>query len=165
MKIFRPDFYLENIFSVTPDFCVNQGIKALLLDVDNTLCIFHTDYPLDGILDWIEKMQESGIKLYILSNAKGDRLKRFAEKVNLPYFYMSMKPLPFKIKKAVKNLNFKRSETALIGDQIFTDILGGNLAGTKTVLLDYIQAEASKFFKIKRYFERKIKSKLKRGDY
>lgn len=163
MKIFKPDYYIKNIFDLNATFCKQNNIKALLLDVDNTLCIYHDDTPLDGVKEWIAKMESEGIRLYILSNAKGERLKRFAKKVQLPYFYMSMKPLPFKIKKAVKNMSLKRDEVALVGDQIFTDILGGNLAGAKTVLVDYIQAENSKFFKIKRYFENKIKLKLKRS--
>lgn len=164
MKILKPDFYFKNIFEITPDFCKKHCVKALLLDVDNTLCVFHADCADDSVIQWINEMKSKGIRLYILSNGKGDRLKKFSEYVNLPCFYMSMKPLPFKIKKAIKNMNLKNKEVAIIGDQIFTDILGGNLTGTKTVLVDYIEAENSKFFKVKRYFEKKIKSKLKRGD-
>ena len=164
MKIFKPDFYLKNIFSLTPEFCKNNGIKALLLDADNTLCIYHTNYPVDGVLEWINKMQKADIKLYILSNSKPERLKIFAKNVNLPYFYMSLKPLPFKTLKAVKALGFDKQEVALVGDQLFTDVLGGKFAGIKTIWLDYIREEESKFFKFKRKIEKRIKKNLKRSD-
>ncbi len=164
MKIYKPDFYLKNIFLVTPEFCQKNGIKALLLDADNTLCIYHTNYPVKGVKEWINQMQKKGIKLYILSNAKPERLKTFARNVNLPYFYLSLKPLPFKTIKAVKNLGYKRKEVALIGDQMFTDIIGGNLAGVRTVWVDYIEPEESKFFKFKRKIEKRIKKSLKRSD-
>ena len=164
MKIFKPDFYLKNIFSINVDFLKKNNIKALLLDADNTLCIFHTDVPVDGVLEWIDKVKSSGIELHILSNAKPHRLTTFAKNVNLPYFYMSMKPLPFKINKAIKKLGFKKNEVALVGDQLFTDILGGNLAGIKTIWLDYIQLEKGWTFKLKRKIEKMFKRKLKRGD-
>jgi len=164
MKIFKPNFYLKNIFSVDVDFLKKNNIKALLLDADNTLCIFHTDTPVDGVLEWIDEVKSAGIELHILSNAKPHRLTTFANNVNLPYFYMSMKPLPFKISKAVKKLGFKKYEVALVGDQLFTDILGGNLAGVKTIWLDYIQMEDGWTFKFKRRIEKILKKNYKRGD-
>ncbi len=164
MRIFKPSFYLKNIFSIDVDFLKKNNIKALLLDADNTLCIFHTDFPVDGVLEWIEMMKSNGIDLHLLSNAKPKRLTKFAENVNLPYFYLSMKPLPFKISKAVKKLGFKKDEVALVGDQIFTDILGGNLAGINTIWLDYIKIEDGWTFRFKRKIENILKKNYKRGD-
>lgn len=164
MSIFKPDFYLKNIFSITPEFLKNNNIKALLLDADNTLCIYHTDVPVDGVMEWIEEIKSSGIQLHILSNGKPGRLTTFSNNVNLPCFYMSLKPLPFKISKAIKTLGFQKNDVALVGDQMFTDILGGNLAGIKTIWLDYIQIEESKVFKFKRKIENMIKKNLIRGD-
>ncbi len=164
MSIFKPDFYLKNIFSVTPEFLVKNNIKALLLDADNTLCIYHDNAPVDGVLEWIDEVKSAGTELHICSNGKPGRLTDFAENVKLPCFYMSLKPLPFKINKAVRKLGFKKNEVALVGDQMFTDILGGNLAGIKTIWLDYIQIEESKTFRFKRKIEDKIKLKLRRDD-
>ncbi len=160
----KPTFYLPSIFSITPEFLKKQGIKALLLDADNTLCIFHTDYPVDGVVEWISLMKENDIDLHILSNAKPGRLTRFANNVNLPYFYMSLKPLPFKISKAVKKLGLSKQDVALVGDQLFTDILGGNLSGLKTIWLDYIEIEQGWSFKFKRKIENLFKKKWKRSE-
>lgn len=164
MSIFKPDFYFKNIFSVTPEFLKENNIKALLLDADNTLCIYHSEVPIEGVMEWINEMKSSGIELHILSNGKPGRLTTFSNNVNLPCFYMSLKPLPFKILKAIKKLGFKREDVALVGDQMFTDILGGNLAGIKTIWLDYIKIEESKTFRFKRSIEKKIKQKLRRDD-
>ena len=76
---------------------------------------------------------------------------------------MSMKPLPFKINKAIKKIGVKKSETAIVGDQFFTDILGGKAAGIKTVWVDMIQPETQLSFRIKRKIERLITKKLKWG--
>lgn len=164
MSFFKPDFYFKNIFSVTPEFLKDNNIKALLLDADNTLCIYHTDVPVEGVTEWINEMKSAEIDLHILSNGKPGRLTTFANNVNLPCFYMSLKPLPFKIIKAIKKLRFKKSEVALVGDQMFTDVLGGNLAGVKTIWLDYIKIEESKTFLFKRNIENKIKHNLRRDD-
>lgn len=164
MSIFKPDYYFKNIFSVTPEFLKENNIKALLLDADNTLCIYHTDIPVEGVTEWIDKIRSAGVELHILSNGKPGRLTRFADNVNLPCFYMSLKPLPFTILKAIKKLGFKRKDVALVGDQMFTDILGGNLSGIKTIWLDYIKIEDSRTFRFKRNIENKIKSKLRRDD-
>ena len=151
MSIFKPTFYINNI-------------KVLLLDADNTLCIYHTNYPVDGVKEWIEIIKSSGIELYIVSNGKPGRLTEFANNVNLKCFYMSLKPLPLKINKVIKKLMFNKNEVALVGDQMFTDVLGGNLAGIKTIWLDYIQIESSKTFRFKRKIEDRVKKKLRRDD-
>ena len=88
LPILRPTYICKNVFDITPQRLKSLGIKALLLDVDNTLAIYHTDVPVDGVQRWIEQMREGGIDLHILSNAKPKRLTRFANNVGLPYFYM-----------------------------------------------------------------------------
>lgn len=159
MAIFKPFLMLKSIFDITPELLSEMGIKALLLDVDNTMAIYHTDVPIDGIDKWIDAMKSSGIDLHILSNAKPKRLTRFANNVNLPFFCMSLKPLPFKINKAIKALGVKKSEVALVGDQMFTDILGGNLANIKTIWLEIIEPETKLSFKIKRKIEKIMRRK------
>lgn len=164
MSFIKPTYMCKNIFDITPKMCRDLGIRALLLDVDNTLAIYHTDVPVDGVNDWIKNMKNEGISLHILSNAKPKRLTRFAENVGLPYFYMSLKPLPFKINKAIKKLGFEKSEVALVGDQLFTDIIGGNLAKIKTFWLEIIEPETKFSFRVKRKIENKYRKKIERKD-
>lgn len=162
MAVFKPNLMLKNIFAVTPKLLKKYDINALLLDVDNTLAIYHDNKAVSGVDEWIKSMRENGIELYVLSNAKPKRLAKFANSVDLPYFYMSLKPLPFKINKAIKKLGVDKQNVALVGDQMFTDILGGNLANVFTIWLEIIEPEDKLSFKIKRKIEEKMRKKYKK---
>ena len=124
--------------------------------MDNTLSTHHGEVLTDGLESWLSAMRENGIRLIILSNSKQARVEPFAAKINLPFISMGLKPLPFKFSSARKILGTKRHEIAIVGDQIFTDTLGGNLYGVTTILLDPIKLESSKSFKFKRKIERAV---------
>jgi HAD superfamily phosphatase (TIGR01668 family) len=134
---------------------------SLILDVDNTLSTQHGHILTEGLPEWLELMNNSGIKLIILSNSKEDRVKPFAEKINLPYISLGLKPLPSGYIKALNALGTKRRETAIVGDQIFTDVLGGRMVGVRTILLTPIKLETTWGFRFKRSIERILIKLLK----
>ena len=115
-----------------------------------------------GLPEWLSKMKENGISLFILSNAKKERAKRFADSVGLPVVGLAAKPLPFGYLKAVKSLKVKRKNAAMVGEQVFTDILGGKLSGVKTILVTDITPEDKLNFKIKRSLEKKLLKRWKK---
>ena len=154
--LLKPDIKLNRVTDISTDLLKKYGIKALILDVDNTLSTHHGEVLTDGLEDWLKRMREGGIGLVILSNSKQARVEPFAAKINLPFISMGLKPLPFKFSSARKLLGTKRRETAIVSDQIFTDTLGGNLYGVTTILLDPIKLESSKSFKFKRKIERAV---------
>ena len=154
--LLKPDIKLTRVTDISAELLAKYGIKALILDVDNTLSTHHGEVLTDGLEDWLQKMKKNGVKLVILSNSKQTRVEPFANKINLPFISMGLKPLPFKFSSARKLLGTKRRETAIVGDQIFTDTLGGNLYGVTTILLDPIKLESSKSFKFKRKIERAV---------
>lgn len=154
--LLKPNIKLNRVTDISAPILKKYGIKALILDVDNTLSTHHGEVLTDGLEDWLQKMQKNGVKLVILSNSKQARVEPFANKINLPFISMGLKPLPFKFSSALKVLGTKRHETAIVGDQIFTDTLGGNLYGVTTILLDPIKLESSKSFKFKRKIERVV---------
>ena len=151
--LLKPNIKLKRVTDINIKLLNKYGIKALILDVDNTLSTHHGEVLTEGLKDWLKIMQKNGIKLVILSNSKQARVEPFAKKINLPFISMGLKPLPFKFSSARRLLGTKRKETAIVGDQIFTDTLGGNLYGVKTILLDPIKLESSKSFKFKRKIE------------
>lgn len=161
IMIFKPDIRLDRITEITPDMLRRRGISALILDVDNTLSTHHGQQLAEGLSDWLSVMKKNGIGLTVLSNSTDKRLKPFAEKIGLDYISMGLKPLPFGYFRALKRLNAKKCEAAIVGDQIFTDVLGGHLAGVKTVLLTPIKPEASLRFRAKRRAERWLIKKMK----
>lgn len=152
--MFKPNYILNSVTDITPEFLKDNNIDALLLDVDNTLSVAHGNKALkNGVPEWLSLMRENDVPMMILSNAKTKRAKLFADSVALDVIGMSAKPLPLGYIKAVRKLRLKRKNVAMVGDQIFTDVLGGKISGVKTVFVTDITPEDTNFFKIKRYFE------------
>ncbi len=156
MKLFVPDEMFERITAITPEYLKENGIEALLLDVDNTLSEHHAGVPADGVEEWIERMTVAGTALMIVSNSKEERIKPFADRIGLPYEALSLKPLGKGIGRALRRLGVDRKRTALAGDQIFTDVLGARLCGIRVLFLRYIRLEDGKSFKLRRALEKKI---------
>lgn len=154
--LLKPDIKLDRITDITYDLLTKFSINALLLDVDNTMSTHHGMVLTDGLTKWLEDMKKSGIKLCILSNSKKKRVEPFAEKIGLDFISLGLKPLPSGFIRGAKRLGEKRCNIAIVGDQIFTDTLGGNLSGLKTILLTPIKPESSLRFRFKRKLEKLV---------
>ena len=154
--LLKPKIKLNRVTDISVEILKKYGISALVLDVDNTLSTHHGKELTEGLENWLKTMRENNIKLIILSNSKKKRVEPFAKKINLDFISLGLKPLPFRFSAALKKLNSKRRETAIAGDQIFTDTLGGILFGITTILLDPIKPESSARFKFKRKLERAV---------
>ena len=152
--LLRPNIKLDKITDISVDILKKYNITALILDVDNTLSTHHGQVLTDGLEEWLNNMRENNIKLTVLSNSTKKRLDPFAKKIGLDYISLGLKPLPFGYLRALKALGTKRKNTAIVGDQIFTDTLGGNLVGLNTVLLTPIKPETSLRFRFKRRIEK-----------
>ncbi|MBR6510242.1 MAG: YqeG family HAD IIIA-type phosphatase [Clostridia bacterium] len=152
--LLKPDIKLKRVTDITPQLLKKYNITSLILDVDNTLSTHHGQILTDGLENWLSLMKSENIGLIILSNSKEQRVKPFAEKINLNFLSLGLKPLPFGYLKAVKRLNSKRKNTAIVGDQIFTDVLGGSFVGVKKILLTPIKLEDGLGFKFKRKIEK-----------
>ena len=154
--LLKPDIKLDKVTDISLEILKKYNITHLILDVDNTLSTHHGHVLTDGLTKWLTLMNENGIGLMVLSNSKEKRVKPFAEKIALPYISLGLKPLPFGYLRALKAMGSKRRNTAIVGDQIFTDVLGGNLVGVKTLLLTPIKLESTAGFRFKRKIERLI---------
>ena len=157
--LLKPDIKLCGITDITVELLNRYNIKALLLDVDNTMSTHHGTVLTDGLMEWIAQMQENGIKLMVLSNSKKARIEPFAARIGLPFISLGCKPLPSGYLRGVKALGENRKNVAIVGDQIFTDVLGGNVVGVKTILLTPIKLEDGWSFKVRRRFEKKLYKK------
>lgn len=164
MAIFTPSVALRRITDITSALLQNLGAEALLLDVDNTLALDGSRDPFPGTVEWSEKIRRDGFKVMVLSNNFKDRVEPFAAKYGLPFFSMAMKPLPAAYLLAAKRMNVRREKTVVVGDQIFTDIFGANLAGMKSILLQPVRLEESVSFRIRRSLERPIRRAIVQKD-
>ena len=163
--LFKPDIKLRGITDITVELLNKYDIKALLLDVDNTMSTHHGTILTDGLMDWIANMQSNGIKLMVLSNSKKARIKPFAARIGLPFISLGCKPMPSGYLRGAKALGEKRKNIAIVGDQMFTDVLGGNVVGVKTILLTPIKPEDGWSFKLRRRLEKILYKKYKLTDY
>lgn len=161
MSLCRPTVCKTNIFDITPQLLSSLGVKALLLDVDNTIAEYTSHRPLAGAVNWAKSLEQAGFQVIIVSNNYERRVSAFAKEFGLPWISFALKPFPFGYLKARKKLGRTCGECAIIGDQIFTDIVGANLCGMKSVLLSPIQPEDGVTFKIRRYFERGLREKYR----
>ena len=144
------------MIDLTPQMLHDAGVTALLLDIDNTMTTHDNPVPADGVTEWIEMMKSEGFLLVVVSNNTGERVSRFSNLLGLDYEVKAAKPLPYGFRRACDRLGIRPEEAAVIGDQLFTDMMGGNLLGAYTVLTEPYELESMKFFKFKRACERFI---------
>ena len=156
MTILLPKEMSRRITDLTPEFFISRGIRLIVLDVDNTLTTHDNPVPADGVVEWIRKMKEAGLLLTILSNNYRSRVEPFAEKLGLDFISMACKPLTVGLSRACRRFQLKPEQICLIGDQIFTDVFGGNLKGVLTVLVEPYELETGWMFHLKRKLERPI---------
>ena len=153
MSIFKPTFHMKNVLSIDEPFLKSNGITAMVLDMDNTLSMHGNPAAEEGVAEWLDKMAKMGIKMRVVSNNTNKRVGPLAAKLGLPFTANGAKPLTFGITRAMKAMNADKSETLVVGDQIFTDILAGNLKGVRTVLVEPFHLEKTWTFKLKRRLE------------
>ena len=154
LRLFKPNARFRRVEEITPLFLLSHGIRGVLLDVDNTLSPHNAPEPNPQAMQWLAQMRESGIEVVIVSNNHEPRVAPFAAKLGLRHISEASKPLPSGFLRAQQLLNLPRESLAVVGDQLFTDMAGGNTARMFTVLVDPILPESSFFFRVKRTLER-----------
>ena len=157
--ILYPDAHLNNVREITTNFLQDNKINALILDVDNTLIDYDKNLP-EETIEWAKELKSNNIKLYILSNTnKKEKVKTVAEKLKIEYMYFAKKPLKTGFKKIQEKLQEKPENIAVVGDQIFTDIVGGNRCKMFTILVEPIAEKDIWITMVKRPLENAIKKK------
>lgn len=148
-----PDYYCDKVTDITLDLLRQNNIKGILLDVDNTLIDFDRNL-LKGAKVWVETMKENNIQCMILSNSnKIDKVTAVAEILKLPYIYFAKKPLKGSFKKAKEQMGLSNENMAVVGDQIFTDVIGANRSKMFSILVNPIAKKDIWVTKLKRPME------------
>ncbi len=134
-RVFLPDFVVDSVECLSPEFLGKVGLKALLLDLDCTLKPYRATTIAPEVIRWIEQLQENGFRLFLVSNGRLSRVMPLAQQLGLPYIAPAWKPFPFALWRAVRRLGVERKSTAMVGDQIFADVLAARLAGLRSILV------------------------------
>lgn len=133
--ILTPEYIFRRVEAIHPDFLARQGIRALVLDVDNTLT-GDGSQQLDGSVQaWLEEMRAAGVSLTVVSNNTSRRVRPFAERIGLAWVPMACKPLPLGLMVARRRLGVEKNQMAMVGDQIYTDRLAAGLYGIPCLFL------------------------------
>ena len=156
MALFIPTRFFHRVEEITINDLRQMGIRGVLLDVDNTLSRHGDPTPLPAALDWVRGLQAAGIKTLVVSNNQEERVAPFAQKLGLDFISKAAKPLPSGFRRGQKALGLPAKSLLVVGDQLFTDILGANLAGMPSALVEPIQMEATPLFRVKRRLERPL---------
>jgi HAD superfamily phosphatase (TIGR01668 family) len=136
MKRLIPDLFVESVYQIDLDQLQARGIKGIITDLDNTLVRWDEPDATPRLIEWLNDVRDSrGLKVCIVSNNQDHRVERFAKPLNIPWIAKARKPRNAPFLRGLQALGTTREETVVIGDQLFTDVLGGNRMGLYTILV------------------------------
>lgn len=131
-----PDMRVASVVEIDPQALLNRGIEGVILDLDNTLVLWHREEIAEETLLWLERLKTAGMKLCILSNSIwGKRSQRIAERLQCPNIRQAKKPSKGGFRRAITVMEITPQATVMVGDQMFTDILGANRMGIFTIMV------------------------------
>lgn len=157
MAFLLPTVAVDRVTDITPELIRAMKVNSIILDVDNTLAIHGSQDPFEGTVEWAQYMRSHNINIIIMSNNSKNRVAPFAAKYDLPFMYLSLKPIPVAYHLAARRMGVRRRDTVVVGDQIFTDVIGANLAFMKSILLVPVGGETSLSFAIRRGLEKPLR--------
>lgn len=164
MDIYIPDMYQKSIYHINYDKLYEDGIRCLLFDLDNTIVPYGELEPSKKLIDFIEDLKDMGFKIIIFDDAGKKRLLPFKKILNVDCAYNARKPREDKFMKVIEDFKLDLSEVAIIGDELRSDVMGGNRIGIKTILVNPISTSDSFKTRFYRRLERKMIAKFnKRG--
>jgi len=152
--------YAKSIYDIETSFYLQQGIKYLLIDLDNTLDSYRLCYPTLPAIDLVNRLKESGITPIIVSNNRGKRVRTYSHFIQVDCINSAMKPFAKKIVGFLKEKNIKHDKVMLIGDQIMTDVGAANAAHIKVILTDKIVREDQWTTRLNRLIDKPLRRRL-----
>ena len=165
MKRLLPDYLVANVSALDEKFYKSHNIEAAVFDIDNTLVAHTEPEPPQNVVEYFEFLKSIGVKYGIVSNNSVERVESFCKNLGIPYYGKALKPRKKYLKMVLKDLGVIPQKAVLVGDQIFTDIYGGNRMKMLSVMVTAVGEDETGFVSFKRRFEKKIlennKNKLK----
>ena len=154
LKYLTPDFIYDNIYKINFDELKKNNIKGLIFDIDNTLVSYEQPDPVPEVVELMSSLKDGGFYICFISNNNKQRVDLFNRSFKYPAFYNARKPSVRLFKEAVNSINIKTENIAVIGDQLFTDVIAAKRMNMTAVLVKPIEPVESLFFKIKRLGEK-----------
>ena len=149
-----PTYMFGHYYEITPQFLTSIGVRALLIDIDNTLAPYEQPLPDERIRNWFATLEANGIRAALVSNNHRERVEEFNRSLGLPAFWDSGKPQKKTLLLAMRELGADLTETAMLGDQLLTDSYAGKHIGLPSIIVPPIKDKTNLFFRFKRLCER-----------
>ena len=159
MELLTPNVRFSKVEEITPEYLRSKGFTALLLDVDNTLVSRETGTMSSSVVAWVKSLKEAGIACCLLSNNWHTTVLDHAAHLEVPIVRKAMKPLPVAYIKALVTIGAHRETTVVVGDQVFTDVLGARLCVISSILVDPLSTTDLWYTKLFRKIEQKIQNR------
>ena len=159
MKRFLPDMYNKSIFDIDYKFLKSKGIKCLVFDLDNTIALIDENITPEKTKKLFDKLKKD-FKVIIISNNFKKRVEYYSKQLGVDFISFAMKPSIKGLTQIKLKYKYKKSDMCMIGDQIMTDVLSGNIFGVYTILVDPLGEKDLKITKFNRYLEGKVLIKL-----
>ncbi len=156
LKNFLPDEHVKSILDIKPEDLKKRGIKGIITDLDNTLVEWDRPSATPELIKWFEQIKKHNILVTIVSNNNESRVKEFSVPLRIPFIFQARKPLVRAFNKALSQMGIKKEEAVVIGDQLLTDVLGGNRSGFHTILVVPVAQTDGFITKFNRFAERRI---------
>lgn len=164
LKRFFPKKVARSVYSINFKKYYNKlGYKGILFDIDNTL-VPHGEKADEKAVNFFKKLRDIGFKFCLISNNKEERVKPFADAVGAPYIFDAHKPSVNAYNRAMELMGTDMDETIFVGDQVFTDVFGGNRANMYTILVRPIHPKEEIQIVLKRYLEKIVMWRYARQD-
>lgn len=155
-----PTFAVEAVYDLTPESLRRHGIRAVLVDLDNTLIAWNNPDGTPELRNWLDEMTTAGIPVVVVSNNKYARVKRAVEKFGVDFVSRAMKPFTKGINQAIDRYGFNREEVVMVGDQLMTDIRASHRAGIRSILVKPLVTSDAWNTKFNRARERRVLAKI-----
>jgi HAD superfamily phosphatase (TIGR01668 family) len=160
LRWLTPSSHVASVVSIDPQRLLRDGIRGVILDLDNTVVAWNASAPTEAVVQWVDRLRQAGLKACIVSNNFRGRPRAIGEVLGIPVVRAAIKPTPWAFRRAMAIMGIPASQMALIGDQLFTDILGGNLLGMHTILVDPLSSQEFPTTKLVRRLERLVRARV-----
>jgi hypothetical protein len=161
--MFRPDFETARLSDVSLEDLWARGFRGIIIDLDNTVCGYHESTLAPGVRDWVLAAKARGFALALVSNNFRERVAAVGAQLDVPAVPNALKPLPQGFLLALRHLRTRRAQTVVIGDQLFTDVLGAKILGLHAVLTQPIVPKDFPLTRVLRFMERVFFARVPRG--
>jgi HAD superfamily phosphatase (TIGR01668 family) len=161
--MFQPDLEAATLADVSLDDLWQRNFRGLIIDLDNTVCGYHESTLAPGVRDWVLAAKARGFALVLVSNNFRERVAAIGAQLDVPAVPNALKPLPQGFLLALRRLGTRRSQTVVIGDQLFTDVLGAKMLGLHVVLTQPLVPKDFPLTRVLRLMERVFFARAPRG--